>query len=171
MNATTSTGGLANASAAERWHTRARRGSGAKDNGTDASDARNIGEAAFGDGTYLPHVIVYDVTMERVDLVDRDTAAEPVEILVDNFAPFVVQLEARQGDLKVYEAAWTQTRSRRHFGASRSGCEESKMGQQEGRYPFCRQPQRTHQNRRQPAPSAHQRQRRQYTNGGNGSGA
>ena len=47
--------------------------------------------------------------MERVDLVDRDTAAEPVEILVDNFAPFVVQLEARQGDLKVYEAAWTQT--------------------------------------------------------------
>ncbi len=108
-NATTSTGGLANASAAERWHTRARRGSGAKDNGTDASDARNIGEAAFGDGTYLPHVIVYDVTMERVDLVDRDTAAEAVEILVDNFAPFVVQLEARQGDLKVYEAAWTQT--------------------------------------------------------------
>ena len=47
--------------------------------------------------------------MERVDLVDRDTAAEAVEILVDNFAPFVVQLEARQGDLKVYEAAWTQT--------------------------------------------------------------
>ncbi len=80
------------------WKTDAKVGTGAEANGSDADDALVNEEAKFKDGNYRIHV-------KLEDMVNQETYTT-AEFLVDNFAPYVSQIEVDMDGSILYDATW-----------------------------------------------------------------
>ncbi len=96
-NAKGTDGTVANVDANQLWKTDARRGTGTRPNGSDASQARENQDARFPDGTYFVHVMLEDFV---------NTSDTVRSVLVDNSRPYVERVTVYSGARIVYQARW-----------------------------------------------------------------
>jgi len=90
-------GSRGNIDAAQFWRTDARKGSGARANGSDALHARENQDAKFPDGKYHIHIILDDL-VHQTDNVRS--------IIVDNSRPYIKRVQVSSGAQPVYLAQW-----------------------------------------------------------------